>query len=65
MRKVAPWYLDGLSGLPDLQARVNRLETLDGLRNEVGAFLDRLRAADDLYPHAELTRGTARLSLPG
>ena len=55
----------GLSGLRELQAQVNRLETLDGLQNEVGAFLDRLRAADDLYPHAELTRGTARLSLPG
>ena len=65
MRKFTPWYLDGLSGLRELQAQVNRLETLDGLQNEVGAFLDRLRAADDLYPHAELTRGTARLSLPG
>lgn len=65
MRKIVPWYLDGLTGLDALREQVNRLETLDDLTGEVGAFLRRLEAAGDVYPHAEAMRGTARLSLPG
>ena len=65
MRKIAPWYLDGLSGLGALRERVNRLETLDDLENEVRAYLERLTAAGDLSVHAELACGMARLSLPG
>lgn len=54
MRKFCGWWLTGLAGAEEALRRLNRIETLDGFRECLEDYLDRLERARDLEIHPEL-----------
>ena len=54
MRRFVNWYLPGLSGAETVSAQMNEINTLDGFKQLMEGYLNRLVQADDTHIHVEL-----------